>query len=147
MSTPRINSNTALLQAILAVVLFLVACYIYIVYRSDDMVLYSWLHINPHCDLFEVLRGTKIALPSWMIYNLPDALWLVAYLLFIDLLWEDWSWIKICFIVAVPLFAYCIEVLQFAGIAAGTGDVLDIFSYTFALIVYWLIVKFKILTL
>lgn len=146
MSSVR-NNTFAIAQTILAVVLFIIACYIYIVYRTDDMVLYSWLNINPHCNFFEALRTTRMSIPTWMRYNLPDALWLLSYLLIIDILWENWNGTKICFICIVPLFAYTIEFLQFANIASGTGDTLDLLSYTFALIVYWFIVKLKFITL
>jgi len=135
------------IQCIMALALFALACYFYIVYRSENMVLYSWIGINYHCTFFELLRQSSHDIPGWMIYNLPDALWLLSYLLIIDLFWERWCIPKLCFLALAPLFAIILEILQFVGHASGTGDYFDILSYTSALVVYGLIVQLKKITL
>ena len=132
-----------LIQGVLAIALLTFACYIYIGYRTSDMILYTWLHIDFQNSLFELIRSHKYELSNWMIYNMPDALWLLSYLLLIDLIWTKKSIIKICFLLIIPCFALGIEISQFYGLIEGTGDYLDLLSYTFALVVYRFIVKLK----
>lgn len=137
------KNSILLIQGVLAIALFICACYIYVGYRTSDMILYTWLHIDFQNMLFELIRSHKLGLPNWMIYNMPDALWLLSYLLLLDLIWIEKSIIKICFLSIVPCFAFGIEIFQFYGLIEGTGDYLDLLSYTFALVVYRFIVKLK----
>ena len=92
--------------------------------------------------LFNWLRIEDIHLPNWMVYNVPDGLWLFSYLLFIESIWDDSS-IKWLFVWGMVLFAYALEILQFANIFPGTGDVCDIFWFSLAILLYLSIYKLQ----
>lgn len=127
-----------------SLLLFFFACWIYISFRSADMALYSWLHIDYGTPLFNWLRVEDINLPNWMVYNAPDGMWLFSYLLFIESIWDNSS-IKWLFVWGMVLFSYALEILQFANIFPGTGDILDIFFFSSAILLYLSIHKLKLI--
>ena len=61
-------------MGVTSLLIFLFACWIYISFRSADMALYSWLHIDYSNAFFNWLRMEDIHLPNWMVYNAPDGL-------------------------------------------------------------------------
>ena len=107
------------------------------------MVLYSLLGIDGNSSLFIALRQNATDLPAWVIYNIPDGLWLLSYLLMIEAIWGNEKQRKIWFIIPVILFAFLLEVLQYIGFFPGTGDVLDMLCYSAAIAVYLGIIKLK----
>lgn len=130
-------------MAFLSIIILLVACYVYVSYRGGDMVLYSLLGIDGNSSLFIALRQNAKDLPAWVIYNIPDGLWLLSYLLMIEAIWGNEKQRKIWFIIPVILFAFLLEVLQYIGFFPGTGDVLDMLCYSAAIAVYLGIIKLK----
>ena len=107
------------------------------------MVLYSLLGIDGNSSFFIALRQNATDLPAWVIYNIPDGLWLLSYLLMIEAIWGNEKQRKIWFIIPVILFAFLLEVLQYIGFFPGTGDVLDMLCYSVAIAVYLGIIKLK----
>jgi hypothetical protein len=132
----------SIVMGVTSLLIFLFACWIYISFRGADMALYSWLHIDYSNAFFNWLRIEDIYLPNWMVYNVPDGLWLFSYLLFIESIWDNSS-MKWLFVWGMVLFAYALEILQFANIFLGTGDVCDIFFYSLAILLYLSIHKLK----
>lgn len=130
----------ALLICAIATLLF--ACWLYICYRSKDLFLYSWLHIDNSSPLFALLRITDRQPNNWMIYNLPDGLWLLSYLLFVEVFWDKTS-IKYVFVIGMVIIAICLEILQYIDILPGTGDMWDVLCYTAAIGLYYVIIKLK----
>ena len=130
-------------MAFLSIIILLVACYVYVSHRGGDMVLYSLLEIDGNSSLFIALRQNATDLPAWVIYNIPDGLWLLSYLLMIEAIWGNEKQRKIWFIIPVILFAFLLEVLQYIGFFPGTGDVLDMLCYSVAIAVYLGIIKLK----
>ena len=130
-------------MAFLSIIILLVACYVYVSHRGGDMVLYSLLGIDGNSSLFIALRQNATDLPAWVIYNIPDGLWLLSYLLIIEAIWGNEKQRKIWFIIPVILFAFLLEVLQYIGFFPGTGDVLDMLCYSVAIAVYLGIIKLK----
>ena len=130
-------------MAFLSIIILLVACYVYVSHRDGDMILYSMLGIDGNSSLFIALRQNATDLPAWVIYNIPDGLWLLSYLLMIEAIWGNGKQRKIWFIIPVILFAFLLEVLQYIGFFPGTGDVLDMLCYSVAIAVYLGIIKLK----
>ena len=130
-------------MAFLSIIILLVACYVYVSHRGGGMVLYSLLGIDGNSSLFIALRQNAKDLPAWVIYNIPDGLWLLSYLLMIEAIWGNEKQRKIWFIIPVILFAFLLEVLQYIGFFPGTGDVLDMLCYSVAIAVYLGIIKLK----
>ena len=54
--------------------------------------------------------------PEWVVYSLPDGMWLLSYMFAMEFIWN-------------------------MGLASGTWDILDLTSYSIAIIIYLLTKK------
>lgn len=99
------------------------------------MVIYDWLSIDVNNQLFCFFRNTEIEFPDWVLYNLPDALWLLSFLFMNEAVWGKDNR-KYIFVAVITIFALSIEILQMYTLFPGTGDILDIISYVIVLIIY-----------
>ena len=99
------------------------------------MVIYDWLSIDVNNQLFCFFRNTEIEFPDWVLYNLPDALWLLSFLFMNEAVWGKDNR-KYIFVAVVTIFALGGEILQMYTLFPGTGDMLDIISYVIVLIIY-----------
>lgn len=124
-------------------ILFLFAIYIYISNRSGNMVLYSWLGIDYYNPLFEWIRNHSCSLSPWVKFNLPDGLWMLSFLLFMEGIWGNEKHLKWRFCVPIIVFAFILEILQYRGYFPGTGDLLDIVSYIAAILLFILLINLK----
>lgn len=131
------KSRYRIIVSCVSIVMFLSACLIYVCNRSFDMVIYQWLDIDVYNDFFSLFRENAIDLPEWMLYNLPDALWLFSYMLFVDAVWGNNN-LKYGFVISMFIFALAMECAQMVNFCPGTGDFFDILSYIIAVIVYFL---------
>ena len=132
-----------LIMILSSVFLFLLAVYIYVSNRSEDMVLYSWLGIDYNNRFFELIRNHSCNLPSWTKYNLPDGLWMLSFLLFMEGVWGDEKRLKWTFCVSIIVFAFILEIVQYIGYFPGTGDALDITFYIAAILLFLSLINLK----
>lgn len=123
--------------------LFIFAVYIYVSNRSGDMVLYSWLGIDYNNHFFDFIRNHSYNMASWVKYNLPDGLWMLSVLLFMESVWENENHLKWMFCVPIIVFAFTLEILQYKGWFPGTGDLLDIVFYILAVLLFLLLINLK----
>lgn len=107
------------------------------------MILYEWLGVDNNNRFFDFTRNHSHNLAPWIKYNLPDGLWLLSYLLFMEGVWNNDKLLKWLFSIPIVVFAFVIELLQFYGNFPGTGDVLDILFYMIAILLFILIIKLK----
>lgn len=128
---------------LLAVTLFIIAVYIYVSSRSANLALYEWLGIDYYNSLFEYIRDYSVALAPWVKFNLPDGLWLLSFLLFMDGIWENERRMKWIFSILIIVFAFVLECMQFVGYFSGTGDICDILAYIIAIMLFLIINKLK----
>ena len=80
---------------------------------------------------------------SWVKYNLPDGLWMLSFLLFMDVIWENEKLLKWMFCVPIIVFAFILEIFQYMGQFPGTGDVFDIVFYIVAIMLFLLLINLK----
>lgn len=130
------NSKRLKLNVFLHVILpILVGILIYILWRGLNF-------IDPIQKNFPLIYTKDI--PAWVIFNLPDGLWLYALLSTITIIWDykqslhHFMWIILA--VCLSLFS---EVLQAYHCILGTFDIKDIIAYLIAFSVY--ILNFYIL--
>ena len=121
--------------------------FIYLVFRSEHILVNRWfMYCVEVCHLSDYMRYLKLSLgtyklPSWVLYNLPDALWLFACAYCMLLLWRRQS--NILFVLMPLLMALLHEFAQLHGYVRGTFDWRDVsfylISYLVTLIVYRLL--------
>ena len=51
----------------------------YISFRPDTLKMFHWFKVFGMLDYLEELQHNPARVPSWMLYNLPDGIWLFAY--------------------------------------------------------------------
>ena len=79
----------------------------------------------------------KNVLPEWVIYSLPDGMWLLSYMLLMEAIWDKQDRkIRICFVWSMPLLIMIWEVMQYMGIMSGTWDIGDMLAYILAIILF-----------
>lgn len=74
--------------------------------------------------------------PEWVVYSLPDALWLTAYLLVINAIWKNKNmpYYKL-FVYLMPGIAIATELCQYIGVCPGTFDYADLIAYIIPLLI------------
>lgn len=87
----------------------------------------------------DTLRGLINAdvVYGWVKYNLPDALWLFAYMFLVDTIWNGSNAkVSFVFIFSMPIVALISEILQYYNLLPGVFDWIDIASYVFAILLF-----------
>jgi len=69
---------------------------------------------------------------SWFVYNMPDALWMYAFVSCLLLIWWQQRRIGMFYGLGALSAACMSELLQSYGWQAGTYDLLDIYYYVIA---------------
>jgi hypothetical protein len=109
---------------------------IYVFFRSDSLIMFKWLRILFLSEYIQQIREETMMfhqiLPQWLIYSLPDGLWVCSYTCIISCIWfgcNDPQ--KIIWVLIIPALAIVSEVGQLARIIPGTFDSMDLFFYLF----------------
>jgi hypothetical protein len=138
-------SNKPALKATIGTLAILAGGFIYIVFRSEHLMMFSWFEKLGLSSTVEYLRNAygEQSIYAWVKYNLPAALWLFSYLFIMDAIWYNHSdktlyWL---FLSIVPILGFGSEILQYFSLIPGTFDILDLISYTFAVILFFIINK------
>lgn len=114
----------------------LLGSFIYVSFRQDTLIMFGWLR---EIGVFEFTAGYRHYtlpfaenIPNWILYSLPDGLWLFSYVFFMLIIWDNKiSKHNIYWILLAPIFAICSEIGQLLNFVPGTFDLYDIYSYFF----------------
>lgn len=125
----------------LSLFLFFVGGMIYLMFRDESLVMFRWceeLHIKGYIDSLRI----PCTLPQWVVYSLPDGLWLCSYVLFISVVWNfdlkhGWP-----YIFSLPTIAIASELAQAFGWVRGTFDWVDLLCYVIGLYSGYIVVKY-----
>ena len=106
----------------------------YIYFRPDTLKMFHFFKYIGVLDILENMKSDPSIVSLWVLYNLPDGVWLFAYSILIGCIWN--FKIKDCwmFILVMPFICIPHEILQGLGVMHGTYDPNDIFAYIMALI-------------
>jgi hypothetical protein len=114
----------------------------YITFRPDTLKMFHWFKVFGLLDYLAELQHNPARVPMWMLYNLPDGMWLFAYSIVIGCIWN--FKLRDCWMFILVMPSICIphEFLQGLGIMHGTYDPTDVLAYLIALIAGLLYVYF-----
>lgn len=129
---------------VLSFALLFVGGMIYIIFRSESLLMFTCLNKVGALEAIQSLRklGAEYAVSDWIKYSLPDGLWLFSYMFLIDTIWGGKISLSYYFFLWVqPTIAVVSEVLQVFGWLPGVFDILDLVCYVGAVVVF-LILKF-----
>lgn len=115
----------------IALISIFVGSLIYILWRSDTLTMFIWFRQVRLETYVEFIRNSfgifVVYIPNWIIYSLPNALWLFGGILVFDFIWgEKQSISKIFWITLFILVAIGSEIGQKFRIIPGTFDWKDI---------------------
>ena len=133
-----------IIAMIVATVALLLGGSIYVAYRAETLLMFSWF---PVLKSFRAFLRQHIALdgwPEWFLYALPDGMWILSYLLVIGTIWDFRMKDCILLLLLMPVIAISSEILQFFHLMHGTFDVYDLVFYTlFTAIGFYTIYNFN----
>lgn len=110
---------------------------IYILWRSDTLLLFKWASFLGAGPVISVARAVVHPLssdvPSLFFFSLPAALWLYATTSSLNIIWEGrrhraWA----CWVLLALFIALGSEIAQAADLIPGTFDLIDTGSYVAA---------------
>lgn len=106
--------------------------FIYLAWRVDSLLMFSWCSRLGVYPLVAIMRHNlytlRCCLPGWVLYSLPDALWVYSATAFQRIVWQHHrgSWISSAWVSIPPSLAIGGELGQLAGIIPGTFDFYDL---------------------
>lgn len=136
------------LQFLLAFVLLSAGGLIYIMFRPDTTLLfYTLVKAGFAESLYQIRAAATASLPYWVVYCLPNALWVAAYILITDMVLTGWAMRpKLLAASVIMAVGVASEMLQSVAMVPGTFDLADIVAYTapYLLYTFWIFTKNKI---
>ena len=111
-----------------------VGCLIYLFFRDDTLKMFIWFD-SAHLSLpLSEIRATTLPLskhfPDWVLYSLPDGLWLFSFLTILMAFWNNIISIQnIFWLCSAPLVALTTEFGQLFCLVPGTFDPIDVIFY------------------
>ena len=115
----------------------LVGGLIYILFRTSTLKMFSWYETIGLGELTNVMRKMTFQfsdkIPEWILFSLPDGLWIFSYVLML-FIWQNSVSIKnIFWISIIPILAIGSELGQLFGLVIGTFDIADLLFYIFGM--------------
>lgn len=126
---------------VIASVSFWAGAMIYILFRSTHILMFRWINRLGLLNLVYSIRPNLKNLPEWVVYSLPDGLWMFSYCLFVGHVWNYNLKRSFLFLTLLPIYAISNEIMQYFHFVSGTFDWKDLiaFFFSFALGVLYLI--------
>ncbi len=127
-------NHTKMRTVIFASLIFLSGAMIYILFRPTHLLMFNWLDIIGLMDFVNSIRPNSSVIPEWVIYSLPDGLWLFSYCIFIGCIWNFELKRCFCVLMVLPIYAMTHEIMQKVRIVSGTFDWIDLAAYLTAFV-------------
>lgn len=130
---------TRITEAIIGLIALTIGGLIYILYRSENLLMFDWFDNLNLSSLIDRLRTSTdtTSVYGWIKYNIPAGLWLFSYMFVIDSIWwKDKNKYYMYFLYVLPILAISSELMQLFKLCPGTFDILDIISYFLAILIF-----------
>lgn len=93
-----------------------------------------WVLTSQYGGMFKIIRIQTFQIletvPKWIIYSLPDALWLMSFGLFLQLIWKNETKRNRMIWTVIPCtIAVLMELFQATYLVSGTFDLVDLLLY------------------
>ncbi len=134
--------NVRIIKVLISLSILFLGGIIYLGWRSGNLVMFQLLEQCGMIDILIPIRelGNTYSLFDWMLYSMPDGLWLFSYMFIIDAIWNNHKNIlRLLFLWSLPIIAIMSELLQYVSIIPGTFDIVDLLCYIFAVIIFLLL--------
>ena len=114
----------------------------YVTFRPDTLKMFHWFKVFGLLDYLAELQQNPARVSFWVLYNLPDGVWLFAYSILIGCIWN--FKVRDCwmFILVMPFICIPHEFLQGLGVMHGTYDPNDVLAYLLAIVAGFMYIFF-----
>ncbi len=104
---------------------------IYILFRPAEPVFFNWFYAAGFENWLYAVREQSLSigsfLPQWIVYSLPNGLWVFAYTTIVLSIWTGSnSFLKYFWFLSIPVLVFGFELLQLTGKLQGTFCLSDI---------------------
>ena len=104
---------------------------IYIFFRSTNLLMFDWFkYIGIYNYILFFRNYIELSfLPNWIIYSIPDGIWIYSLTSFMIIIWgkEKKKWPKIVWLSMGPVLGIGAEIGQLLSIIPGHFDLIDLF--------------------
>lgn len=113
---------------------------IYLSFRAETLLVFAWVRYFGCGDAVEWLRAAASpyasVMPSWILYSLPDGLWIFSYTCLMLAIWGGCpGWGNGIWFGCVPLLGLTSEILQRTGWIPGRFDWMDLLFYSLGFLI------------
>jgi hypothetical protein len=102
--------------------------FLYILFRQRTLVMFDWFDLIGMTPAIDRLRAISLCFKSdiwpWVIYSLPDALWVFSFSSFVIHLWSEERAIALMLSVLVVFLSAALEIMQYFRMVPGSFDFL-----------------------
>ena len=117
---------------------------IYILFRTCSLKMFAWYEALGLSSLTIALRKLTFSsthkIPEWVLFSLPDGLWIFSYVSLMLFIWSNTvSFKNLFWILSIPFLAIGSEIGQRLGLIPGTFDLPDLLLYIFGMSLPFLI--------
>jgi hypothetical protein len=133
-------------KIIIGIIPVIIGGIIYTIFRNENLVMFKWYKKIGIYDKIKKIRNIEeiknIKIPEWIIYCLPDALWLLSMNYIILIFWKfrinknSIIWITIT--TTIGLYS---EIGQYLKVIPGTFDIKDLLILMIASIIPMIFIK------
>ena len=118
---------------------------IYLGYRSQSLLMFRWGEKLGLSSILDSWRNwcSLYPMPTWIINALPDGLWLLSYMLLMDLIWRGYSNQYQKWLYVLPIIAIISELSQLWISHIGTYDIVDVGCYLGAILLFEIKTRIK----
>ncbi|NBB81557.1 MAG: hypothetical protein GVY36_19310, partial [Verrucomicrobia bacterium] len=114
----------------LGIVSIAVGGIIYIMWREQTLLMFDWFDLIGLSSVIGFIRNYGVMIgypPEWVIFSLPNALWVFGGFLLFFSIWEKESLERKIWLVLFSTIALGSELAQLIGFIPGTYDSVDMF--------------------
>ncbi len=107
---------------------------IYVLFRTATLKMFGWYETIGLGGLTNRMRKLTFQfaneLPEWILFSLPDGLWIFSYVCLMLAVWQNSISFKNAFwVLIIPILAIGSEIGQLFGFVVGTFDLTDLLFY------------------
>lgn len=111
---------------------------IYVLFRTATLKMFAWYETIGLGGLTNGMRKLTFQfaneLPEWILFSLPDGLWIFSYVCLMLAIWQNSVSLKnALWILIIPILAIGSEIGQLFGLIVGTFDLTDLLFYIFGM--------------
>ena len=119
-----------IISYVIGTTILLLGGLLYIAYRPLSLKMFQWFHMTESTPWLLKFRSlVPHGLPDWIIYALPDGLWVCSYVILIGVVWHFSVPECIPTALIIPLIGIVSELLQGVKLMPGVFDIADVTAY------------------